>query len=185
MVVAAPRPGRSRWQMWRPYVATVAVLAAFAGMAGGGWYLLHQSPAASDSTTPCVGPRRTPAPVSVRVLNGSGRNGLARRTAEQLSARRFQVIGIGNASRSYAGVAQVRHGAANVAAGRRVAAQVRGAVLVADRRLRVEVDLVLGRRFRALRPLPRPSPTPKVTKGKTKPKPTRATVPRASASPCG
>lgn len=157
-------PAAGQWRVLRPLVVTVGVLGTFALLAGGGWYLLHaplgSTPAAGCSTG---GPPATVV-TSVRVLNGSNRAGLAQTTADELALRKFRIVGIGNANRPYAGVAEIRHGAADLAAGRRLAAQLVGGVLVTDPKLRDEVDLILGRRFGGLRPAPpaaKPAATPR------------------------
>jgi hypothetical protein len=154
----------------RGAVVTVAVLAAFAGMAGGGWWLLHHDDAGAADT--CVKVDRSPRPpLAVRVLNSTDRPGLARRTGDALSGRGFQIRAVGNQARTVTGTAQVRHPSGDDATAQLLARHVPGAVLVADPRLRGEVDLVLGAKFTRLR-------TPQEVAALTK----RAPAPRASPS---
>ena len=154
MPVPAERPDRSSRRagarLARGAVVTVLLLAAFAGMAFGGWWLLHHEDAGAAPT--CVEPGTSPRPpLAVRVLNATDRPGLARRTGDALSGRGFQVRGVGNHDSKVTGTAQVRHPADDDTTARLLARHVPGAVLLADPRLRGEVDLVLGTRFTRLR----------------------------------
>jgi LCP family protein required for cell wall assembly len=81
--------------------------------------------AADDSTVP-------PEEVELVVLNGSGVEGLAGRTAEELRARGFTVIDVGNAPASQRTV--VRYPEGQEPAARTVAAQAPGALDIAIER---------------------------------------------------
>lgn len=88
---------------------------------------------------------------NVRVLNGTGRAGLAGQTAGDLAARGFTVIDTGNNPSRSVAVAEVRFGQLGLPAAYTVAAQVEGAYLLIDTREDDSVDLVLGEAFDALR----------------------------------
>lgn len=123
-----------------------------AGIAYGGWRLLHtpaRTPAAiCPSATPTVA--ATVPTVGVRVLNGTARRGLAGQTASLLRQRGFRIAGVGNGPR-VPGRSQIRYGAAEILPARLTALQVPNAVLVADRGVTKRVDIVLGSTFGRLR----------------------------------
>lgn len=113
----------------------------------------------SDSTAkPCptpTSPLMTPAQVSVRVLNGSDRKGLAATVGDELKARGYKVTGIGNAEpgdRSFPDPAQIRYGEQGTLAAQALQVQVPGVALVNDSREDASVDLILGGGYTALVP---------------------------------
>lgn len=94
-----------------------------------------------------------PAEVSVKVLNGSGKKGLAATVSKELAARGYSIAAVGNApdaARDFPDTAHIVHGASGVQAAKSVQAQVPGAVLVADDRSEGTVDLLLGTAYTAL-----------------------------------
>lgn len=144
-------PGPPRQFPVRAAVATALSLLLFLGIAYGGWRLLHSPAKRKAVACPSVTPSVTRAPaVVVRVLNGTGRRGLAGRTASVLRQRGFRVAGVGNAAR-VAGRSEIRYAPQQALAARRVALQVPGARLVPDKKATKRVDVVLGGAFRRLR----------------------------------
>ncbi len=133
----------------------VVVLAA---IAAGGYYLLTSSgdgakPRPScGSVAPSSLPARplTPAGVHLRVLNGTGRTGLAKTTGALLQARGFPVDAVGN-TRPASGIPVLRYGPGGRPAAELVALHLTSAALVSDPRVRGRVDLVLGSGFTRLR----------------------------------
>ncbi|MCG7285184.1 LytR C-terminal domain-containing protein [Cellulomonas sp. ACRRI] len=111
--------------------------------------------AAEDS--PCPPEGATPVPygqVSLNVLNGTTRVGLAGDTASALSQRGFTVAQQLNASQmgysTYAGTALIQFGTQGVAAAYTVAAQFDTPQLVLDTRADASVDVVVGSSYNAL-----------------------------------
>jgi hypothetical protein len=111
--------------------------------------------AAEDS--PCPPEGATPVPygqVSLNVLNGTNRIGLAGDTASALAARGFTVGVQSNAGdmgyQGYAGSALIQFGTQGVAAAYTVAAQFDTPKLVLDTRADATVDVVVGSSYSAL-----------------------------------
>lgn len=98
--------------------------------------------------------------VYLNVYNASDRGGLGDETARLLKKRHFHIITIGNdpSGRAIVGVGEVRYGPGGKDVANTVAAQVAGVILVEDHRADPSVDLVLGRSFTALVPLPPMAP---------------------------
>lgn len=118
-------------------------------------------PTRTTGTTGPTGPQATPNPVPlgppptafrVRVLNATGRDGLAAEVGAALRTRGYRVSGTGNApAGATAGPTVVRYGGRSSGAAKVVADAVGPRVpAVADERIRGEVQLVLGRDFRRL-----------------------------------
>lgn len=147
---------RRRW----PTVLLCLVVLAVAGTAVW-WFIFRTATAPASSVVVCPSQTPTaaasapaPAAISVRVLNSTPVNGLAKGVAAQLRQRGFHVIAVANApDRTPVPVpAQLRFGRAGAAAAQVVARQLPTAALVRDGRTDATVDLVLGTGFTALRP---------------------------------
>ena len=114
------------------------------------------SPAAPAAAPPvqAAAPLRLPAPgqVQLRLLNGTGRNGLARTVGDELARRGFKVAAMGNAPRPLAGASRVYFGPGGRPAATLVAAHVTGALVTpVPTAARGAVDVVLGSAFTRLR----------------------------------
>lgn len=103
---------------------------------------------------------RTPKPrnaFSVRVLNGSGRNGLARSAAAQLRRQGFTVTFVGDAPelawRDDSAI--VWHGRGGAEQARLVAAQIPGSHVAQDQRDGTGVEVILGTAFTRISEPPR------------------------------
>jgi LytR cell envelope-related transcriptional attenuator len=142
-ILAARRPTRA-------LAAAGISLLLFAGIAYGGWRLLHSPAGHQAASCASATPAAALPEVTVRVLNGTGRRGLARATADVLRQRGFRIAGVGNAAR-VAGRSQVRYGAGQALPGRLMALQLPSALVIADNRVTNEVDVILGGTFRRLR----------------------------------
>jgi hypothetical protein len=193
---------RSRWPV------VLAVLAV-AGVAGGTYAYQQRADDAGSVATPstCVSaapspaaaaPTRTPqakaakpaavrlpAPgqVSLRLLNGTGRDRLARTVANELARRGFRVTHTGNAPRALVGDSRVYYGPGGRPAALLVSAHVLGsAVVPVPKAARGAVDVVLGSAFARLRTPAEASGYARrvVTSGVPAPKP--STKPVASPS---
>ena len=130
------------------------------GYAGGGRVLLdsvagrrlwdsiiNDRPAPPKGSKPPTGQKTVltvaPGDVSVRVLNGAGIQGLARRTAADLTSAGFAVTDTGNSPLS-SNVNVVRYAPGRMDAARTVAAAVPGAVLQEDASISKTIILVAG-----------------------------------------
>lgn len=110
--------------------------------------------AATEESTglTCPEPGALPLPpksVTVTVLNGTGRGGLAGDITEQLAERGFAVGDAGNTKKS-SGAAMVVYGPKGYLAAQTVRAQVPDATLTLDEREDESVDLLLGNGFSEL-----------------------------------
>lgn len=93
----------------------------------------------------------TPASVRLRVTNGTSRSGLAGRTGDALRARRFVVLGVGNATKPVRGPAVIRYGAGAEPQAKLLALQLPAVRLQAVAGSPGTLELVLGSSFRRLR----------------------------------
>jgi LytR cell envelope-related transcriptional attenuator len=92
---------------------------------------------------------RSPGPLRLTVNNATVRNGLAAAVAADLTRRGFHVLSVGNTVLMTRGVATVRYSKDRRLVADRVAAQIKGSIMVpAGGRGVVELDL--GPQFRAL-----------------------------------
>jgi hypothetical protein len=193
------RRGYGRQPRRWPVVVAVLAVAAIAG----GAYALQQrtdgtGPAsapttcvsASPAVTAAPGPAkltavRLPAPgqVALRLLNGSGRDGLARSVANELARRGFRVTQTGNAPRALAGASRVYYGPGGRPAALLVSAHVLGSSVVpVSTAARGAIDVVLGSTFARLRTPAETSAYARqlVTTGIPAPKPAAKPVPSPS-----
>lgn len=117
---------------------------------------LLAAPAPTPVCRPVVVPAPARASFTVTVLNGTGRSGVAAQVAAGLTGRSFTVGRIGNAPESWYvdRAAVVRHGPAGLDQALLTAAQIPGAVLLADQRKGTSVDVVVGLGFESLAPVP-------------------------------
>lgn len=148
-------------------LAVVLVLAVAAGA-----YLLRRddtgtttaaarcpSSAPSASAAATGAPKRAtavrlpePAKVTFRLLNGSPRDGLARKVGDKLAARGFRISQTGNSPAPLGGPSEVRYGAGAEAAALLVATQVLDARVVSEANEgKGQLSLVLGTGFSRLR----------------------------------
>ena len=183
-----------------PYLLVLLLLA---GAAGGAYLLRREDRGAGAVTakarctpppaaTPSAGapapvkaaPLRLPQPaqVGLRLLNGTGRNGLARTVGDELARRGFTVVGMGNAPRPLAGASRVYFGPGARAAATLVSAHVLGAEIQAVPTAgKGAVDVVLGSRFVRLRTAPEVSAYARgLTTGPAPAAPTPHPVPSAT-----
>lgn len=138
-------------------IAAIAVL-LLAAIAYGGYYLLTSPNSAKTpepTCTPAAGrqPARaiSPASVHLRVLNGTGRTGLAKTTGDLLRSRRFLVDAVGNSGAPVTGTPVIRYGPDGRPAAELLALQLPSGVLTPDPRLHGRVDLILASAFSRLR----------------------------------
>ncbi|SDB83547.1 LytR cell envelope-related transcriptional attenuator [Sanguibacter gelidistatuariae] len=100
---------------------------------------------------PCLPADTLPVPyssITIRVLNGTDRAGLASSAADDLAARGFVIESTGN-STSYTGV-QIAFGSAGLASAYTLAAHLPEARFIYDDREDASLDLYLGKSFTAI-----------------------------------
>lgn len=110
-----------------------------------------------------VDPKLKPSGVTLNVYNASARTGLAAAVARALEKKGFRVATVDNdpLGKTILTVGEIRAGPSGAAAAALVSARLVGARVVQDDRPDASVDLVLGKRYRALST----PPTVKATKG--------------------
>jgi hypothetical protein len=124
------------------------------------WRVLHRPDSTAQSSTPAVvqptkcTPGRKPAlpgpaSVTVVVLNGAGREGLASTVTGQLKTRGFAVGAPANAP-ALASTGEIRFGTAGRSGATLLSYYLPGAKLVSGSRPDARIDLVLGSKFSAL-----------------------------------
>jgi LCP family protein required for cell wall assembly len=96
------------------------------------------------ATVPLIVP---PGAIHVRVLNGTGRVGVAHQVAQQLAAKGFLIVGIGDADSSGYQQTFVRYGPDRVQSSQTLAASVPGSTRELDGSLGTTLELVVGSNF--------------------------------------
>ncbi len=133
------------------------------------WRALRDDGPIPGARPPDVGaPPLTVAPtgIRVRVLNGAGTPGLARRAAEALGKAGFRVRGVGDADASTYAETVVRHGVERADSARTVAAALPGSRMQVDATLGSVVEVVIGSDYTGVTPVtvatqaPRPGIAP-------------------------
>lgn len=127
------------------------------------------SPSSAAAPASCPSPGALPAPpgeVTVTVLNGTDRSGLAGQVTEELAGRGYATGEAGNTDQAQA-PATVVHGEGGYLAAASVAAQVEGAVVRSGDVPAGQVQLLIGEGWPGLRPadaataaLAQPAPAP-------------------------
>lgn len=138
-------------------VAGLAAAAVYSGKIPSPFHRAFSTPSApveATQATPCLPDGTLPVAykgVSMRVLNGTDKSGLASTVGTALKDRGFTVTGTGNFTpRPLAGTARVVTGVPGLAAAYTVAAQVQNARIVLDGRADATVDLAVGTEFAGL-----------------------------------
>ena len=163
-----PTPRRRRRPVWLIVLIVILGMAVLFGIGFGASLLIRgdgtpqadatpgASAIASAAPLPCETTLVTPAEVlpatgkvTVNVLNSTKRQGLARDTADVLTARGMKVKEVANASGEgvVRGVAELRYGSKGQRAARLLEFYFPGAKLVPTERPTKVVDIVLGREF--------------------------------------
>ncbi len=97
----------------------------------------------SDKPTKVSAKAMSPSNVGIRVLNGTGKTGLATEVSEQLTPMGFDVRGVADASEQRSSTI-VRYGAGEEDAAATVAKMFGGASIQPDRTVRSGVEVILG-----------------------------------------
>ncbi|MCA1824491.1 MAG: LCP family protein [Mycobacteriales bacterium] len=118
-----------------------------------------------------------PGSIRVRVLNGTGTSGIARRAADDLARVGFQIRDTGNADAPSYAETIVRYGPSRADSARTLQAAVVNSRLQLDQSLGRTLELVIGTNYQGVRPVtvgPRAPTT-------TAPKPNSTPVPKSAA----
>lgn len=148
---------KRRERLLRQFQIAAGALGIFGLGFGGGW-LAHQPtfvPVPGATPVPCltlaIFPSDVlpePKEVTINVLNGSRRIGMASITAEVLGTRGFQIGNVGNfEGKKIETVGQVQYGPKGADIAQLIAAYVPGVQLVNDGRPDDSVDLIIGQKF--------------------------------------
>jgi LCP family protein required for cell wall assembly len=135
---------------------------------------------------PAVPPGVTPSQVRVRVLNGSGADGVAGQAHGALADAGFAVAGAADAQRFDYSRTEVRHPPGAQARGQLVLSYLKGGGrLVADKALSgSDVVVVLGRDYKGVTERPDVAPAPSTTTATSAPS-TAGTAPAPAPTPAG
>lgn len=109
-------------------------------------------------------PTLKPGGVTVNVYNATPRTGLAAAVAKSLEKKGFKVVAVDNdpLGKTILTVGEIRTGPSGAAAANLISQRLVGARVVQDDRADASVDLVVGRRYRALSTPPKVPATKKV-----------------------
>ncbi len=111
-------------------------------------------PGSAAMAPPSPASTPTPSQVSLRILNGTARPGLARQVAAALRQQGFRVLGIGSAPARNVATTVVQHGAGDERFAQVVARAASGAPQVIAPTAGHTVTLLLGSDFTTVTPLP-------------------------------
>ena len=90
--------------------ALALLVALMLGSALTVWLIVRSEDNSKPAAAPCAEGSTSPSAINMRVLNATGREGLAASVATELRKRGYNVTGVGNDSRNVPGAAEVRHG---------------------------------------------------------------------------
>jgi hypothetical protein len=143
------------------------------------------APSAPAPSAPAPAPAAAPAPIAPRavtvdVLNGTGRAGLAGKVADALRGQGFAVGTVGNSTATVSS-STVRYGPGAAGKARVLAAAVPGAVLQASSSLGNAVQLVIGPNYSTV---VHPAPPPPAAAAPSTPVATQPSAPKAAPVSC-
>ena len=117
-----------------------------------------------------------PSRIRLKVLNGSGVDGAARRAADALAEIGFVIRGTGDADAETYTQTIVRHGPSKADSARTVAAALPGSATQLDQTLGSTIEVVIGSEYNGVRPVTVSTPSPSAS-------PTSGVTPSATPSP--
>jgi hypothetical protein len=100
-----------------------------------------------------------PSRIRLKVLNGSGVSGVARKAGDELAGIGFQVLGTGDADATSYTQTIVRYGPTKADSARTVAAALPGSQLQLDQTLGSTIEVVVGSQYNGVREVTVASPT--------------------------
>lgn len=148
-------PPRARYSMrLRRALPALVLLLVLCALAGVTWLKVLDKVHARADAAACPTAPADPNRVQLRIYNATGREGLAKTIASQLSSRGYLVIATENdplaGIRPVESSAEVRYGPSGTKQAAQVRRQVPGATLYRDARQGAVVDLVIGDKFARL-----------------------------------
>ncbi|HST66025.1 MAG TPA: LytR C-terminal domain-containing protein [Mycobacteriales bacterium] len=182
-------PPRARYTMrLRRALPALVLLLVLCALAGVTWLKVLDSVRARADGGACPSAPADPNRVQLRIYNATGREGLAKTVASQLSSRGYLILATENdplaGIRPVESSAEVRYGPAGAKQAAQVRRQVPGATLYRDAREGAVIDLVIGEKYKRLST---PAELAKGRQGligpsKAAPAPAKAAVPSPSPS---
>jgi LytR cell envelope-related transcriptional attenuator len=169
-------PPRARYSMrLRRALPALVLLLVLCALAGVTWMKVLDRVQDRADAAACPTAAADPNRVQVRIYNATGREGLAKTVASQLSSRGYLILATENdplaGIRPVESAAEVRYGPAGAKQAALVRRQVPGATVYQDARQGAVIDLVLGDKFRRLST---PAELAKGRQGLLAPAPTKA-----------
>ncbi|HEY6747676.1 MAG TPA: LytR C-terminal domain-containing protein [Mycobacteriales bacterium] len=148
-------PARARYSMrLRRALPALVLLLVLCALAGATWMKVLDRVQARADAAACPTAPADPNRIQLRIYNATGREGLAKAVASQLSSRGYLIIATENdplaGIRPVESSAEVRYGPSGAKQAAQVRRQVPGATLYRDARQGAVIDLVLGDRYRRL-----------------------------------
>lgn len=148
-------PPRARYSMrLRRTLPALVLLLVLCALAGVTWMKVLDRVQARAAAAACPTGKADPNRVQLRIYNATGREGLARTVAGQLSSRGYAIVATENdplaGIRPVGNTAEVRYGPSGAKQAALVRRQVPGATLYRDAREGAVIDLVLGEKFSRL-----------------------------------
>jgi LytR cell envelope-related transcriptional attenuator len=148
-------PPRARYSMrLRRALPALVLLLVLCALAGVTWLKVLDRVQARAAAAACPTAAADPDRVQLRIYNATGREGLAKTIAGQLSSRGYLIIATENdplaGIRPVESAAEVRYGPSGTKQAAQVRRQVPGATLYRDARQGAVVDLVIGDKFTRL-----------------------------------
>lgn len=148
-------PPRARYSMrLRRALPALVLLLVLCALAGVTWMKVLDRVQARAAAAACPSAAADPTKVQLRIYNATGREGLAKTIANQLSSRGYLIIATENdplaGIRPVESSAEVRFGPSGSKQAAQVRRQVPGATLYRDARQGAVVDLVIGDKFTRL-----------------------------------
>ena len=148
-------PPRARYTMrLRRALPALVFLLVLCALAGVTWMKVLDRVQARADAAACPTAAADPNRIQLRIYNATGREGLAKTVASQLTSRGYQIVATENdplaGIRPVEATAEVRFGPAGAKQAAQVRRQVPGATLYRDAREGRVVDLVIGDRYRRL-----------------------------------
>jgi LytR cell envelope-related transcriptional attenuator len=148
-------PPRARYTLrLRRALPALSLLLVLCALAGVTWMKVLDRVQARADAAACPTTVADPNRVQLRIYNATGREGLAKTVASQLTSRGYQIVATENdplaGIRPVESSAEVRYGPSGARQAAQVRRQVPGATVYRDAREGSVVDLVLGDKYRRL-----------------------------------
>jgi hypothetical protein len=149
--------------------------ALFASIRGDGAIQANATPAPTQQPNDLI---VRPSRIRLKVLNGSGVNGIARQAGDALAELGFVIRDTGDADATSYTQTIVRHGPTKADSARTVAAAIPGSSIQLDQTLGSTIEVVIGSQYSGVRPVTVATAAPSATAS-----PAGGATPTATPSP--